>query len=145
MSVYVDSGVLVKLYIREPNSAQAAAVVREHPVLPLNGLLELEVRNSFRALESRGVLTGAQRTAAEHFLDLDCVEGRLQPVPVDWTAVLQHSIALGRSFTSQTLARSLDILHIALALHLQCGLFITADRRQAEFARCCKLPVVLIT
>ena len=137
----MDSGVLVKLYVREPNSEAAAAVIEQQPVLTLNGLLELEIRNTFRVLEARKILTAAQRAAAEHFLELDCVEGRLHRTAVDWTAVFQHSIDLSRTFTAQTLARSLDILHVAVAIHHQCALFITADNRQASFARCCGLRV----
>ena len=128
----MDSGVLVKLYVREPNSDEAAGIIRRHEVLPLNGLLELELCNTFRRLESRNVLTEAQRAAAEHFLELDCLDGRLHRTAVNWTEVFHHSMAL---------SRSLDILHIAVALYQHCSLFITADNRQASFARLCGLHV----
>ena len=36
--------------------------------------------------------------------------------------------------TGATLARSLDILHVAIAIAEQAELFITADRRQREVA-----------
>jgi len=141
VSVYVDSGVLVKLYVRERNSDIAARSVRHHTWVPLNGLMELELRNTFQMLEARNVLSDAQRAAAEHFLELDCVEGRLHRTALNWTEILHHSIALSRGFTTRTLARSLDILHVATALHQRCSLFITADNRQASFARLCGLQV----
>jgi len=144
LSVYVDSGVLIKLYVREPNSDMAALAIQQHELLPLNGLLELEVRNTLRALEARESLTDVQRAAAEHFFEIDCAEGRLHRTAVDWTEVFQRSIGLSHSFTGQTLARSLDVLHVAVALHQKCSLFITADKRQAAFARCCNLPVELL-
>ena len=141
MSVYADSGVLVKLYIRERNSATAAAALGRHRSLPLNGLQELEIRNAFRALEGRSVISEEQRAAAEHYLELDCVEGRLHRTAIAWTQVFQHAMQLSRSFTSGTLARSLDILHVAIAMHDSCSLFITGDARQERFARCCGLQV----
>ncbi len=93
-SAYVDSGVLVKLYVREPNSDMAARSVRHHTGVPLNGLMELELRSTFQMLEVRNVLNDGQRAAAERFLELDCVEGRLHRTAVNWTEILHHSIAL---------------------------------------------------
>lgn len=141
MSVYADSGLLVKLYIRETNSDAAAQALRCHQWLPLNGLQELEVRNAFRALEGRSIISDGQRAAAEHYLELDCVEGRLQRRAVAWTEVFQHAMQLSRNFTGETLARSLDILHVAAALRDSCSLFITGDARQERFAQYCGLQV----
>ena len=144
MKVYVDSGVLVKLYVREINSAAAAAAVGCHQTVGFNSLQELEIRNALRALEGRACITPAQRAAAEHYLEVDCIEGRLHRAAVSWTEVFQLALDLGRSHTAETLARSLDILHVAAALHDRCTELITADLRQQEFARRCGLRVTFI-
>ena len=49
MSLYYDSGVLVKLYVREELSdAVAAFVARRGEAITVNGLHELEIRNALR-------------------------------------------------------------------------------------------------
>ncbi|GAB6088483.1 type II toxin-antitoxin system VapC family toxin [Spirochaeta dissipatitropha] len=141
MSVYVDSGVLIKLYIREPNSNMAIDLIQQHSVIHINRLQELEIRNTFHALEGRGGINSIQRTAAEHYLELDCAEGRLHRTALDWSAVFQSAMEFSRNFTSDTLARSLDIMHVAAAVYNHCTLFITGDTRQAQFARLCGLQV----
>ena len=46
---YVDSGVLIKLYVREHNSAAAANLVATLPSVKLYPFQELEVRNTLCA------------------------------------------------------------------------------------------------
>ena len=49
MSVYYDSGVLVKLYVREERSDDVARFVAERgEAIMVNGLHELEVGNALR-------------------------------------------------------------------------------------------------
>ncbi len=46
---YFDSGVLLKLYLREPNSAQAVALVQEQGgAPPLTALHRLEMKGCHR-------------------------------------------------------------------------------------------------
>ena len=135
---YVDSGVLVKLYIREPDSGAAARAASAFPFLPLTPLHELEIRNTLHALHGRGAITDAQRAASEHVFDTDIAAGRLRRVVPDWTGVFSDAFELSGKHTADTLARSLDVLHIAIAGRLDQPAsevtFITADRRQALVA-----------
>ncbi len=133
-TVYVDSGVLIKLYVREPNSPAAAAIVQETPFVPLTPLHELEIRNTFRALVGRGTITDGQRAASEHTFDTDITTGRLRRTVPDWDAVFRRSAELAAAYTAETLARSLDLLHVALAGQ-PTGFFVTADKRQAAVAK----------
>ena len=61
-SAYVDSGVLIKLYVREPNSAAAAQLVTTFPSVKLYPFQELEIRNTLRALAGRTIITDADKT-----------------------------------------------------------------------------------
>jgi predicted nucleic acid-binding protein len=135
---YVDSGVLVKLYVREPNSEEAAREVSRFPFAPLTPLHELEIRNTFRALQGRGAITDAQRAASEHVFEMDIAAGRLRRIVPDWTRVFADAEGLSRDFTTETLARSLELLHVASATNLASSVavatFVTADRRQALIA-----------
>jgi predicted nucleic acid-binding protein len=132
---YVDSGVLVKLYVRERNSAAAAQIVTAFPSVKLYPFQELEIRNTLRALAGRTVITDAQRAAAEHEFERDLILGRLQRATPDWRQVFQIAARLSIDHTAATLARSLDILHVAIAIAEQADPFITADRRQHDVAQ----------
>ena len=132
---YVDSGVLIKLYVRERNSAAAAIVVAQFPSVNLYPLQELEVRNTMRALAGRATISDARRAAAEREFERDLMLGRLRRAVPDWQEVFQIAVRLSIDHTAATLARSLDILHVATAIAEQAELFITADRRQRDVAR----------
>lgn len=131
---YVDSGVLIKLYVREHNSAAAAGLVATYPSVKLYPLQELEIRNTLRALAGRSIISDTQRAMAEHEFERDTIVGRLRRSVPDWQQVLQVATRLATEHTGATLARSLDILHVAIAIAEQAELFITADRRQREVA-----------
>ena len=131
---YIDSGVLIKLYVREHNSAAAAGLVATFSSVKLYPFQELEIRNTLRALEGRSIIREAQRAMAEHEFERDVILGRLRRTVPDWQQVFPVATRLSMEHTTATLARSLDILHVAIAIAEQADLFITADRRQREVA-----------
>ena len=131
---YVDSGVLIKLYVREHNSAAAAGLVATYPSVKLNPVQELEMRNTLRALGGRAIISDAQRAMAEHEFERDVILGRLRRAVPDWQQVFQVAMRLSTEHTAATLARSLDILHVAIAITEQADLFITTDQRQRDVA-----------
>ena len=56
---YFDSGVLLKLYLSEPNSAQAVALVQEQGGLPpITALHRLEMKGAIGQKYGRGEITG---------------------------------------------------------------------------------------
>lgn len=144
MNTYVDSGVLVKLYVREPNSPTAAQAIRALPTVPITPIHELEIRNTFRALEGRRTISAAQRAACEHMLERDIRLNRLRRITPDWSEVFRSADRLSRDHTAETLARSLDILHIAVALVERTDELLTADARQAALARQAGLTTQLL-
>ena len=133
-SPYVDSGVLIKLYVREHNSAAAAGIVATYPSVKLYPVQELEIRNTLRALGGRAIISHAQRAMAEHEFERDVILGRLRRAVPDWRQVFQVAMRLSTEHTAATLARSLDILHVAIAITDQADLFITGDQRQRDVA-----------
>jgi predicted nucleic acid-binding protein len=144
VSTYVDSGVLVKLFVSEANSPAAARAIARLSTVRLNSLQELEVRNTFRALEGRGLITATQRAAADHTLDEDIVARRFRRTAPDWTRVFPVAIKLCDDHTRKTLARSLDILHVAIALVDGSKVLVTGDARQAAVAKRAGLEVKVI-
>ncbi len=131
---YFDSGVLIKLYIRERNSATAAQLVQQFPFVSFNQLHALEIANTFHTLSGRGLITVVQRTSAEHHLASDIASTRLRRLQPEWQHLFQQSLELARDFSSTTLTRSLAVLHVAAAILAQASIFVTADKRQFDLA-----------
>jgi predicted nucleic acid-binding protein len=144
MRSYVDSGILVKLYIRERNSSEAIRVLGQCNSLELNQLQELEIRNTFRALEGRNLISSFQRAASEHELEADLIKGRLRRNLPDWGLAFKEAMNLSQLSTADTLARSLDVLHVAIAVISNSDLFLTGDKRQYAMAQKAGLQVGLI-
>ena len=88
-----------------------------------------------RALAGRATISDAQRAVADHEFERDLMLGRLRRAVPDWQQVFQVAVRLSMDHTAATLARSLDILHVAIAIAEQADPFITADRRQRDVAR----------
>ncbi|MFA5057840.1 MAG: type II toxin-antitoxin system VapC family toxin [Opitutaceae bacterium] len=133
--VYADTSFLVSLYVQDANSARA---VSEAPrLLPafLTPLIEHELRNAIRLCVFRRQITTMQREKALHDLESDMAAGVLHIAPLDWPKALKYAEALGRRHTEASGARGMDILHVASALALRAGRFVTFDERQREFAR----------
>jgi predicted nucleic acid-binding protein len=138
---YFDSGVLVKLYVYEPGSEEAAALATEVPSIPFCELHDLEIRNALRAQAGRGVLERGQLDAALGALEEDLASSRLALVSLPWREVFRRGMELSSAHTARLLCRSLDVLHVAAALELGCVRLVTADERQARLARSAGLRV----
>ena len=140
---YFDSGVLVKLYHLEPNSAVAAACVHEVAApIPLNPLHRLELHSALRLMLGRGEIAPADCQQALVTFAQDCAAGSFPDEMPDWKRVFDRAEQLSAAHTATTLSRSLDILHVALALESGATEFCTFDQRQATMARLVGLTVV---
>jgi predicted nucleic acid-binding protein len=143
---YADTGFLMSLYGRDANSARAVALAAKHrPVFFLTEFGELEFANAVeRLLFSRcagacWTLSEAQavRTRLEQHVNAGVLQ--LRPVPSE---VWQTAIRLSRLYTAKLGTRTLDVLHVALAMSLQPDVFFTFDRRQWKLARAVGLRVL---
>lgn len=123
---YLDSSAIVKLVVREPESAALRQVIRGDWPLVTSELAHTEVR---RAVAHLDALTTARAGA---------VVGAFDQLAVT-TAILE---AAGRVKLPRL--RSLDAIHLASAqcLHHQLEAFITYDARQASAARQLGLTVL---
>lgn len=108
--------------------------------LGVSTLLLLEFRQSVR-LQIRLHLNDRTKgfTQAEgqqmlNDLQIDLNAGLLVTLPVDWSAVHQRAEALSSAHTLTTGQRLADILHVATALHLGAGEFLTYDGNQRKLA-----------
>ena len=140
---YFDSGVLLKLYLREPNSAEAVALVHEQLVAPpLTALHRLEMKAAIGQKRGRGEITEMEHDRVSADLATDLREGVFARIEADWPAVFARAESLAVTHAATNLCRSLDTLHVALALELGATDFCTFDGRQAVMAKAAGLLVV---
>jgi predicted nucleic acid-binding protein len=140
---YIDTGILVKTYVKEATSPQAIAIVlRTVAPLPLTHFQELEIRNAIRLKHSRGEISEpVMRTALRDF-QADIDEGRFMRPPCELAAVFRRAETLSAAHTVATKCRSLDLLHVAAALEIGSREFASFDERQRAVARKSGLAII---
>jgi predicted nucleic acid-binding protein len=139
---YIDSSVLVAVYVPERCSSAARQTVRAVSQVPFTLLHELEVPNAFEALVGRGSISRDECRAIHGQLEEDLDSQRLARVPLDLDRVFTTAIDLSQTYTAKALARSLAVLHVAAARVMMCSTFASADDRQLAVAKATGLKVV---
>jgi len=72
----------------------------------------------------------------------DIAAGVFAPASPVWAGVFARAESLATAHAAATLCRSLDTLHVALALEIGATEFCTPDQRQAVMAKAAGLVVV---
>jgi predicted nucleic acid-binding protein len=148
MIAFPDTSFLCAFYRRQDNSPAAAAYFKAMPeALHVSGLLLYEFRQSVRFqvwLHARDKSKGypqadGDRALADLQTDLDT--GALVVVTADWPDVHRLAETLSKRHTTTGGHRSLDVLHVATALHLGAREFLTFDTNQIKLALAEKLKV----
>jgi predicted nucleic acid-binding protein len=126
---------VVSLYVPDSNSVQAAAMVSSSigPIVASSVVL-LETTNAFELRVFRGLATRRNAANALNDFESDIQRGVFQILPVPpaaWTAAGK----LSRSHSARLGTRSMDILHVAIAMVLRADTFLTFDRNQSALAR----------
>ena len=103
--------------------------------LPLGWLHQLEFRNALRLRVFRREITAKQRDASLNMLLADLAGGVLASVSPGLTETMTEAERLSASHSERLGTRSLDVLHVAAAVVLGLGEFLTFDKRQASLAR----------
>src|SRR5262245_38901378 len=154
MRAYADSSFLAKLVTDEPGSRAAMAEFRrlKFPALFFLPLHALEVTNAIRhrAFHLRRTTESGQRAgiARERDAALTRIErwlkrGWLVEATADCDEALLRARTLSEVHTERLGCRGFDLLHIALALELECEAFLTSDRVQGALARAEGLAVTV--
>lgn len=139
---YFDSGVLLKLYFPEPNSAQAQALVRENGAPLLTALHRLEMKSAMAQRCGRGEITPEEHAQMVADFERDVAAGVFDVTEPEWPTVFADAESLASAHTAQNLCRSMDTLHVALARGLGATEFCTFDQRQAVMAGVAGLAIV---
>jgi predicted nucleic acid-binding protein len=142
---YADTSFLVKLLAQEPGTAEAVAEYRRlgRPKLFYLSLHSLEVTNAIRqrAFHQRHSLSAADRSAIRHeretalgLLQKFVSRGAFVEVSRDMDSAISLARSLSERHTERMGCRGFDLLHVALALELECDTFLTSDRVQGALA-----------
>ena len=145
MVTYADTSLIVPLYVPELLSAAAQRIVTTlSQALPLNELHQLETRNAIRRKISAKQATAAQVRSYLANLETDIDAGIWISVPTDWDKVYTEAEQLGARFTAKLNTRSLDTLHVALAIVAGYTSFVTCDGDQAKLAKAAGLSCTFV-
>ena len=140
---YFDTGVLLKLYLPEPRAAEAVAQVNASSnVPPITPLHELEMRSALRQKTGRGEITQVECDALLTQMESDLTSGVHERLAVVWPDVFATAETLSTAHGVSTLCRSLDTLHVALAIEMGVTEFCTFDHRQSLMASAAGLTVI---
>jgi len=145
---YADTSFLCSSYRRQEHTPVALAL-RESLNEPLHftGLLEFEFLQAIELpvwLHSQEKTKGYSRGEANRMIadwEADVATGINRLVSFDMSTVLRLSRVLSGQTTAKGGHRTLDIFHVATAVHLGATRFLTFDSRQQALATHCGLVV----
>ena len=140
---YIDTGILVKGYIKEVNSLEAIAIL-EAAGTPLyfSHIHEIEIPNAIRLKRFRGEITKDEEATAIRDFREDINLGRLERPDYDLPEVFRRAEKLSAKHSGDLGTRSLDLLHVAAALEADCTAFASFDERQRKCAALAGLKVI---
>jgi predicted nucleic acid-binding protein len=133
---------LVPLYVTERFSDAADSTLKAAGQVPFTLIHQLEVPNAFERLVGNNLLTRDECGALYEHLQEDLDTRRLVPLSLDFEAVLVQAAELSRARAVKSLARSLDLMHVASAHLAKCTMFVSADDRQLAVAKATGLKIV---
>jgi predicted nucleic acid-binding protein len=135
VDAYADSSFLVSLYRKDQNQPAANRFMANRSVTvgfsPLN---RIELRNALRNLAARGEITEQERRGAFRQMDDDLDSGLLMHIAVNWTETLRRADELREHHATREGQRTIDLLHVAIALEAPVTTFLSFDRRQRRMA-----------
>ncbi len=140
--LYVDTSVIVKLYIKEEHSLEVSHWIRKNnEAIPLTGFHELEFTNTIYLKQFRTEMTDEQGLLVLSKFDEHQRKGVYYRPQINWTDTINFALGLSQSHTKTTGSRSLDILHVASALAIKANRFLTLDKRQSALAELAGLTI----
>jgi predicted nucleic acid-binding protein len=143
LNTYFDTGVLLKVYVQELNSAEAIALVSKFaPPIPFTHFHTIELFTAIRLKRFRAEINANEEKTAIQVLRADITNERLQLPDYDLLQLFRRAEVLSAKYAAIFGTRTLDILHVAAALEAECTEFVSFDERQRKVAAKERLTVV---
>ena len=141
--LFLDTSALAKLYVAEEETAALMAVIlQQSDSIPFTPLHELELTSALERRVGARELAAAARDRVLAHIDADLTAGVLSRVEVNWSSALADAIQLVRKHGARRGLRTLDALHLSMAVGCGADVFITYDQHQAAVARAETLKVL---
>ena len=141
-TAYPDSSFVVSLICRDTHSDEATSYMeRAAQALLFTPLHRIEARNAVRNAAGRGEITAQEQRAAFRQIDDDLRDGLLVHTPVGWTDAFRRADELSEKHAATGGQRTIDLLHVAIALESGAKTFLSFDQRQRKLAKVVGLKV----
>lgn len=136
MDTYYDTGALIPLYVDEVFSG----AVTDHTVscgvpIPFSLFHRLEFENALRLKLFRKEIDSERLNRILSDIGDDLNSGRLVFRPVNWIDAFDKARSIGADVTAKTGCRTLDLIHVTIAVQWGCPTFLSADERQLAAAK----------
>jgi predicted nucleic acid-binding protein len=142
VDAYADSSFLVSLLRVDSNHEAAMRYMAQcGETLAFNPLHRVELRNALRNAQAFGQITENERRLAFRRIEQDLQAGLLIYTRVSWTDVFRLADELSDKHSGKEGQRTIDLLHVALALECGAKTFLSFDRRQRSLAKAANLIV----
>ena len=86
-------------------------------------------------------MTSSELRLAFQQLDEDLRDGILVHAPVEWTNVFRCADELSETHAIREGQRTIDLLHVAIALEAKATMFLSFDNRQRKLAKAARFQV----
>lgn len=139
---YADSSFIISLLRIDANHEAAMRyMARSDETLAFNPLQRVELRNALRNAQALGQLTESERRVAFRQIEQDLQAGLLIHTPVKWSDVFRLADELSDKHAARDGQRTIDLLHVALAIECGAKTFLSFDQRQRRLAKAASLTV----
>jgi predicted nucleic acid-binding protein len=137
--MYVDTSVLVKLYLREPDSEECEAIVAGTGVVS-SRLAYCEFKSSILGKIQRGGLPTESGAVVWQRFEKDIANQEVCLVSLD-DLIVQDATDLLSELHPVVHLRMMDALHLATFMGIEAGPLYTKDRRMLQAATKLGLPL----
>jgi predicted nucleic acid-binding protein len=139
---YADSSFIVSLLRIDANHEAAMRFMAQSgETLAFNPLQRVEVRNALRNAQALGQITERERRLAFRQIEQDLRAGLLIHTAVNWSDVFRLADELSDKHAGKEGQRTIDLLHVALAIECGAKTFLSFDHRQRRLAKAASLSV----
>jgi predicted nucleic acid-binding protein len=139
---YPDTSFLVSLHREDKHHGLARLfLARASATLMFTPLHRLEVRNALRNAVAFEQMTATDCRRAFRQIEEDLHDGLLIHTPVGWTDAFRRADELSEKHAAREGQRTIDLLHVAIAVECEAKTFLSFDRRQRKLAQAAGLKV----
>jgi uncharacterized protein len=128
MRIAFDTSALAKRYVTESGTSRVLELCAQATEVVVSVLCVPEILSGLNRLRREGRLSPEGYATAKADLAGDLTQATIVPVT---SAVLSRTIDV----LERTALRTLDAIHLAVAVDSACELFVSADARQCEAAK----------